>query len=54
MNKVILQKGCINFDNEDKMPPEIVQQLIAGRSTIDLIKIKEDYLKQKNKIKALK
>ena len=54
LNKANFQKGCINFENEDKMPLDIVQQLIVDCSTIDLIKIKEDYLKQKNKIKSLK
>jgi hypothetical protein len=41
------QKGCINFDNEDQMPMDIVQQLIVDCSPLDLAKIKEDYLKQK-------
>jgi hypothetical protein len=54
LNKANFQKGCINFDNEDKMPPDIVQQLIMDCSTIDLIKIKEDFLKQKNKNEGLK
>ena len=54
LNKANFQKGCINFDHEDKMPLDIVKQLIVDCSTIDLIKIKEDYLKQKNKIKSLK
>ena len=52
LNKANFQKGCINFENEDKMPLDIVQQLIVDCSTIDLIKIKEDYLKQK-KIKSM-
>jgi len=51
LNKANFQKGCINFENEDKMPLDIVQQLIVDCSTIDLIKIKEDYLKQKIKTK---
>jgi hypothetical protein len=47
LNKANFQKGCINFDNEDKMPLDIVQQLIKDCSAIDLVKIKEDYSKQK-------
>ena len=47
LNKANFQKGCINFDNEDQMPMDIVQQLIVDCSPLDLAKIKEDYLKQK-------
>jgi hypothetical protein len=47
LNKANFQKGCINFDNEDKMPLEIVKQLIVDSSTLNLVKIKEDYLQQK-------
>lgn len=47
LKKANFQKGCINFDNDDKMPLDIVQQLIVDCSTLDLVKIKEDYLKQK-------
>ena len=53
LTKANFQKGCINFDNEDEMPTEIVQQLIEDCSVIDLIKIKEDYLRmKKNKTKG--
>lgn len=41
------QKGCINFKNEDEMPMDIVQQLISDCAPIDLMKIREDYLKVK-------
>ena len=41
------QKGCINFTTEDEMPLEIVRQLFADCSKIDLLKIREDYLKEK-------
>jgi hypothetical protein len=44
--KANFQKGCINFDSEDEMPMDIVQQLIMDCSPLDLAKIKEDYLKQ--------
>ncbi len=47
LHKAKFQKGCINFDAEDKMPLEIVRQLIADCSKIDLIKIREEYLKKK-------
>jgi hypothetical protein len=47
LNKAVFQKGCINFENEDNMPIDIVQKLIEDCSPIDLVKIREDYLKQK-------
>ena len=47
LNKASFQKGCINFDNEDHMPIDIVKQLIVDCSPLDLAKIKEDYLKQR-------
>jgi len=45
------QKGCINFDSREQMPLDVVRQLIADCSKIDLAKIREEYLKQK-KLKA--
>ena len=45
--KANFQKGCINFDTADKMPLDIVRQLFADCSKIDLLKIKEDYLEKK-------
>jgi len=47
LNKAKFQKGCINFYTEDEMPLEIVRQLFADSSKIDLLKIREDYLKEK-------
>ncbi len=41
------QKGCINFGNEGQMPLDIVQQLMADCAKVDLLKIKEDYLRTK-------
>jgi hypothetical protein len=41
------QKGCINFKNEEEMPLNILQHLIQDCSKIDLLKIKEDYIKSK-------
>jgi hypothetical protein len=47
LNKANFQKGCINFDTEEKMPVDIVKKLIEDCSSIDLIKIIEDRLKLK-------
>ena len=47
LNKAKFQKGCINFTTEDEMPLGIVRQLFADCSKIDLLKIREDYLKEK-------
>lgn len=41
------QKGCINFKSEDDMPLNILKRLIQDCSKIDLLKIKEDYIKSK-------
>ena len=41
------QKGCINFKTAEAMPLEIVKQLMADCSKIDLLKMKEDYLIEK-------
>lgn len=41
------QKGCINFTNGQQMPLAVVQQLMADCAKVDLLKMKEDYLKQK-------
>ncbi len=47
LNKANFQKGCINFETSEKMPLEIVRQLIADCSKIDLMKIRQDYLAEK-------
>ncbi len=47
LHKANFQKGCINFSDGEKMPLEIVRELIADCSKIDLAKIREDYLKEK-------
>ena len=41
------QKGCINFESEDQMPSDIVKQLFVDCSTLDLAKMREDYLNEK-------
>jgi hypothetical protein len=51
LNKANFQKGCINFDTGEKMPLDIVRQLISDCSKVDLVKIREDYLKER-KLKA--
>ena len=43
------QKGCINFKNKDEMPLNIVNKLIADCSKIDLLAIREEYLRSKKK-----
>jgi hypothetical protein len=47
LNKANFQKGCINFNNEDNMPVDVIRQLIIDCSALNLRKIKEEYLKQK-------
>ena len=45
------QKGCINFNNENEMPIEIVRELIIDCSSFDLTKMREEYLKSKKAMK---
>ena len=48
------QKGCINFKDKEDMPLKIVKQLIHDSSKIDLLAIRNDYLKsKKEKSKAV-
>src|SRR5215471_4096278 len=47
LSKASFQKGCINFKNEEEMPLEVVKQLIADCSKIDLKKMKEEYFKSR-------
>ncbi len=55
LKKANFQKGCINFINESEMPLEIIKELILDCSAIDLLKMKEEYLKsQKLKKQKLK
>ena len=49
MKEASFQKGCINFKNKDEMPLKIVKDLIADCSKIDLVAIRENYLKSKSK-----
>lgn len=45
------QKGCINFTGGAEMPLDIVQQLIADCATVDLQKMRNDYLQAKKAAK---
>ena len=45
LNRASFQKGCINFDNAEQMPVAIVRQLMADCAKVDLLKMKEDFLK---------
>ncbi len=47
LHKANFQKGCINFINKEDMPLGIVKELIADCATIDLLKMKEEYLKSR-------
>jgi len=54
LNKASFQKGCINFDTGEKMPLDIVRQLVSDCSKVDLAKIREEYLNERKKAKAKK
>ncbi|HLX93624.1 MAG TPA: hypothetical protein VKR32_18200 [Puia sp.] len=54
LSKANFQKGCINFGSVEEMPLDILRQLISDCSAIDLVKIREDYLREKKKNKAKK
>lgn len=54
LSKANFQKGCINFDTSEKMPLDIIRQLISDCSKVDLKKIREDQLNQRKKAKAKK
>ncbi len=41
------QKGCINFKNASEISVEEIKHLIIDCSTIDMVKIREDYLASK-------
>jgi hypothetical protein len=43
------QKGCINFKNDAELPLEITARLIADCAPIDLVAIRQEYLKSKKK-----
>ena len=47
LTKANFQKGCINFDAGEKMPLDIVRQLISDCSKVDLKKIREDQLNER-------
>ena len=43
------QKGCINFKNKKEMPLNIVKELIADCSKVDLLAIRKKQLESKSK-----
>ena len=47
------QKGCINFNNKNEMPIEIVRELIIDCSSFDLAKMREEYLKSKKSVEIV-
>ena len=49
LNKANFQKGCINFINEEEMPPKIVKQLISDCAKIDLRAVKMAYEQSRKK-----
>ncbi|MEO7047528.1 MAG: DUF1801 domain-containing protein [Ferruginibacter sp.] len=51
LNKASFQKGCINFKSKEEMPFKIVKELITDCSKIDLLALREEYLKSKVKKK---
>lgn len=48
------QKGCINFTSAEQMPLSVVKQIFAECAPIDLVKMREDYLKEKKEKGKLK
>lgn len=49
LHKANFQKGCINFRDEKEMPLEILSMLIADCSKVDLLAIREEYIKSRKK-----
>jgi hypothetical protein len=47
--KANFQKGCFNFRDETEMPLDILRMLIVDCSKIDLLAIREEYLKSRKK-----
>lgn len=45
------QKGCINFTHQEQMPLKVIKELISDCAPIDLMKIREEYLKSKKQKK---
>jgi hypothetical protein len=52
--KANFQKGCINFSTAAEIPLDIIKQLFVDCSSIDLVKIREDYLRDKKEKKRAK
>ena len=47
LSKASVQKGCINFKNQDEMPLKIVRELIEDTAKVDMLAIMEEYKKKK-------
>jgi hypothetical protein len=52
LREASFQKGCINFKSKEEMPLNIVKDLIAECSKIDLRALREKYLESKVKKKS--
>ncbi len=49
LTEASFQKGCINFKSKEEIPLKIMKELIAECSKIDLVALREKYLKSKAK-----
>ena len=47
--KAKFQKGCINFTSEEEVPIKILKSLLKECAKINLLKVREEYLKSKKK-----
>ena len=47
------QKGCINFISAEQMPTAIITRLITDCAAIDLVKIREEQLKERKAAKKI-
>ena len=43
----VFQKGCINFVNESAMPLDVVRDLMIECARVDLLKLKDQYLRSR-------
>ena len=47
LDKAKFQKGCINFKSKEEMPLPVVKALLKDCAPVDLLAIREKYLKDK-------
>lgn len=52
--RAAFQKGCMNFHNADDMPLKKVKQIFAECSGIDMVRMREDQLKERKAGKKMK